>query len=369
MAKNIGKGIPLSRVDINDEIKSNVCRVLDKGQFILGEECANFEKEFARFIGTKYAITVATGTAGIWLSLMAMKVKPKDEIIVPSLTAFPTIEPILYLGARPVFADIDDTYTIDPDDIARKITKKTVGIIPVHLYGHSAKMDEILRIAKENKLFVLEDCCQAHGSEFKGRKVGSMGKTGCFSFYPSKNLTVCGDGGMVVTNDKKLDGAIRLLRDHGRVSKYTHGILGYNERFNEIQAAIGRVQLKNLNGYNKKRRRIAGIYMENLKELPLILPQEMKWSHHVFHMFVIRVKGRDRLAKELLKRGVSTGVHYPMPCHLQPALLKIHKRVSLPFTERYCRHILSLPIHASLSENDAIYICDSIKDILCRYKL
>lgn len=364
MSNDKFKKIPLSKVHMCEEIKKKVCDVLDRGQYILDKECEEFEREFALFTGTKYAAAVGTGTAAIWLSLIALDVRPGDEIIVPSLTAFPTIEPIIYLGAKPVFADIDDTYTIDPSEIEKKITGKTVGIIPVHLYGHPANLDGILRLARKHKVFVLEDCCQAHGAEFRGRKVGSMGIAGCFSFYPSKNLTVCGDGGMVVTNDQKIDKLVRLLRDHGRISRYVHGLLGYNERFNEIQAAIGRVHLRMLNDFNSSRRKIASIYTDNLKGLPVVLPHESEWALHVFHLFVIRTKGRDRLSEFLSKNGVVTGVHYPVPCHLQPALLKIYRRTKLPVTERYCKEILSLPINPSLSETDVKYVCGKIREAL-----
>ena len=233
-----------------------------------------FEEEFAAFTGTKYAVLTGSGTAALWLTLIALEVKAKDEIIVPTLTAFPTIEPILAIGAKPVFVDSDSTYTIDPSKIEEKITKKTKGIIPVHLYGHPANMKRIQEIALSHKLFVLEDCCQAHGARFENKRVGSIGIAGCFSFYPSKNLTVCGDGGMVTTDNKSLVRAIRMLRDHGRSSKYIHSILGYNERFNEIQAAIGRLQLEKLNAFNLRRREIADTYVKNLNGLPIVLPQQ-----------------------------------------------------------------------------------------------
>ncbi len=366
MPKDIPKKIPLCSVRVTNEVKKSVCRVLDRGQYILGRECGEFEAEFARFIGTKYACLVGTGTAAIWLSLMALKVKPGDEIIVPSLTAFPTVEPILYVGAKPVFADADHKYNIDPIEIEKKITSRTVGIIPVHLYGHPANLKEISRLARAHRLFILEDCCQAHGAKFNGKKVGSIGHAGCFSFYPSKNLTVCGDGGMVVTNDRDIDMKVRLLRDHGRVSRYTHGLLGYNERFNEIQAVIGRAHLKKLNSFNLQRRIIAKLYIDNLRDLPLVLPREMEWAHHVFHLFVIRTKNRDGLSRFLLDRGIMTGVHYPVPCHLQPALLKTQGRVKLPVTEKYCEEILSLPMSSYLSEGDARFVCKSIREALSR---
>ncbi len=351
------KKIPLSRVYMDNAIKRNVLKVLGSGHYILGKECRAFEEEFARFVGTKYAILTGSGTAAIWLSLMSLGVEPQDEIIVPSHTAFPTIEPILSLKAKPVFVDIDTTYTIDPLQIEEKITKKTKGIIPVHLYGHPADMGQIMKVAQKHKLFVLEDCCQAHGAKFKNKTVGSIGEAGCFSFYPSKNLTVCGDGGVVVTNNPDIKNKIKMLRDHGRVSKYIHKISGYNERFNEIQAAIGRLQLKKLNAFNSRRREIADTYIKKLKCLPIILPQQQEWAYHVWHMFVIRVKNRDKVREYLLKRGIETGVHYPLPCHLQPPIVKMQGRIKLPLTEKLCKEILSLPIHPMLKISDLERVC------------
>lgn len=360
------KNIPLSRVYMDDEIKRNVLKVLDSGQYILGRECKAFEEEFARFIGTKYAVLTGSGTAAIWLSLMSLGVKPGDEIIVPSHTAFPTIEPILNLKAKPVFVDIDDTYTIGPLKIEEKITKKTTGIIPVHLYGNPASMSQILKIAQRHRLFVLEDCCQAHGAKFKNKMAGSMGRAGCFSFYPSKNLTVCADGGIVVTDSADMNKKIRMLRDHGRASKYIHSISGYNERFNEIEAAIGRLQLKKLKAFNSRRREIADTYVKKLKGLAILLPQEQAGGYHVYHMFVIRTKKRDKLKEYLLKRGIETGIHYPVPCHRQPAVKKIQGRIKLPVTEQYCREILSLPIHPTLSDKDVERICKIIGEAILK---
>ncbi len=351
------KKIPLSRVYMDNEIKRRVLKVLDSGRYILGEECRAFEEEFAQFIGTKYAILTGSGTAAIWLSLIALGVASEDEIIVPSHTAFPTIEPIFNLKAKPVFVDIDDTYTIDPLKIEEKITKKTKGIIPVHLYGHPANMHQILKVAKRHGLFVLEDCCQAHGAKFKNKMVGSMGKAGCFSFYPSKNLTVCGDGGIVVTDNADINKKIMMLRDHGRASKYIHSLAGHNERFNETQAAIGRLQLKKLDAFNSRRREIADAYVKNLKGFPILLPQQQAWGYHVYHMFVIRTKKRDKLREYLSKRGIETGIHYPIPCHLQPPIVKTQGRVFLPLTEKYCGEIISIPIHPMLKDDDVGYIC------------
>lgn len=356
------KKISLSCVYMDDKIKQSVLKVLDSGHYILGEECMAFEEEFAQFIGTKYAVLTGSGTAAIWLSLISLGVEPQDEIIVPSHTAFPTIEPILSLKAKPVFVDIDSTYTIDPSQIEEKITSKTKGIIPVHLYGHPADMGRIMKVAHKHKLFVLEDSCQSHGAKFKNKTVGSIGEAGCFSFYPSKNLTVCGDGGAVVTNNAHINDKIRMLRDHGRVSKYIHKISGYNERFNEIQATIGRFGLKKLVAFNSRRREIAARYIKNLKGLPIILPQQQEWAYHVWHMFVIRVKNRDEVRDYLSRKGIETGIHYPLPCHLQPAILKTKRRIKLVLTEKWCKEILSLPIYPFLSDKKVDYICQQVED-------
>lgn len=357
--------ISLSRVHIDKEIRKAVLGALDSGQYILGKECRAFEEEFAAFTGTKYAVLTGSGTAALWLTLIALEVKAKDEIIVPSLTAFPTIEPILAIGAKPVFVDSDSTYTIDPSKIEEKITKKTKGIIPVHLYGHPANMKRIQKIALSHKLFVLEDCCQAHGARFENKRVGSIGIAGCFSFYPSKNLTVCGDGGMVTTDNKFLAKAIGILRDHGRSSKYIHSILGYNERFNEIQAAIGRVNLKRLVDYNEQRRQVAARYRKLLCGLPLELPYEASWASHVYHMFVIRLKERAGLKRFLESEEIETGIHYPIPCHRQPAFTRYFSRVVVPVVDSYVKQIISLPIYPGLSGKSVQRVAKTIRNFFC----
>ncbi|HAH20857.1 MAG: hypothetical protein A2Y00_03185 [Omnitrophica WOR_2 bacterium GWF2_43_52] len=364
----MGKACPilLSRVHIDKEIQKATLRALNSGHYILGKESQAFEEEFADYIGTKYAILTGSGTAALWLTLISLEVKAHDEIIVPSLTAFPTIEPILTIGANPVFVDITDTYTIDPSKIEEKISPKTKGIIPVHLYGHPANMNEIKNIARRHNLFILEDCCQAHGARFENKRVGSIGIAGCFSFYPSKNLTVCGDGGIVTTNNKSLSKTLRMLRDHGRSSKYTHSILGFNERFNEIQAAIGRVNLKKLDSYNEHRRQVALWYRKFLSGLPLELPQEKSWAYHVYHMFVIRFKERDKLKLFIESKNIGTGIHYPIPCHLQPAISAKSRPINLALTEEYCKEILSLPIYPMLTKKQTTHICNAINFFLHR---
>ncbi len=379
--------IPLSKAYIDAEIKQKILEITEQGWYILGEQCQLFEKEFAEFIGTSEAVVTSSGTAAILLTLQALGVKAGDEVIVPSHTAFPTVEPILLLGATPVFVDIDETYTLNPSLLEEKITPRTVGIIPVHLYGHPAHLDPIQRVAEKYHLFVLEDCCQAHGAAYKGKKVGSWGKAGCFSFYPSKNMTVYGDGGIVTTSDLGLAEKIRLLRNHGLVGKYRHEILGHNLRFNEIQAAVGRLQLQKLEWFNQRRRTLANFYSTCLREVlnleevnsstsldptPILcLPSEQDWAYAVYHLYVIRIPSpghsnqRDRLIQFLQEKGIHTGIHYPIPCHLQPVMKTFSGRPSvLPKTESVVQEIISLPMFPELTEDEILYITQSIKEFL-----
>lgn len=358
MGKETKPVVPFSVVYLDDEIIEKVGDVLRKGWFILGEESESFEKEFAEFIGVKYAVLTGSGTTAIQFTLNALGVYEGDEIIVPSFTAFPTIEPIIYCKAKPVFVDIDSSYTIDTDKIEEKITKKTVGIIPVHLYGYPANMERILRIADKYNLSVIEDCSQAHNSKFNGQKVGSLGAAGCFSFYPSKNMTVCGDGGIVTTNSQEIAEKVRMLRDHGRTNRYIHEVIGFNSRFNEIQAAIGRIQLKKLDWFTERRRQIAHLYKERLKGLHVILPEEKDSGYHVYHLFVIRTEKRDELKKYLKDNNIDTEIHYPVPSHLQPAIERMRYDIKLPITEDYCKQILSLPIYPRLSDEQVEFVCD-----------
>jgi len=364
------KIIPLSKVCIDEDMRRMVLKALDSGWYILGEFTKEFEGKFARFVGVKHAIATSSGTTALFLSLVALGIGPGDYVIVPSMSFVATATAVLHTGARPIFVDINlNTYTMDPDRVREllkdpKIGKRAKAIMPVHLYGHPADMDPILELAEEHGLYVIEDACQAHGALYKGRKVGSIGHVGCFSFYPSKNMTVCGDGGMVTTNDDELAEEIRMLRNHGRKQKYVHEILGYNMRFNEIQAAIGIVQLERLPEWNDVRRRIARLYNERLKDF-VITPKEAPWARHVYHMYVIRVERRDELAEFLKERGISTGIHYPVPIHRQPVIEKILGHQSeLPNTELCARTVLSLPMFPGLSKDDVEYVCDNIIEFL-----
>ena len=355
--------IPLSRVFINEEVREAALRALNSGSYILAKECEAFEAELADYIGTKHAVLCSSWTAGGFLLHRAMGLKAGDEIVVPSHTAFPTIEPMIHFGAKPVFIDVDETYCLDVDLLEASITPRTVGILPVHLYGHPANLDRILEIARKHGLWVIEDCAQAHGARFKDNRVGSMGTAGVFSFFPSKNLTVMGDGGCITTNDTALADELRMLRNHGRKSKYIHEVVGYNLRFNEIQAAIGRVELRNIDRLNEHRRRVAARYSQRLSKV-VNTPPEKEWAHAVYHMYVIRIprsRDRDELAKHLQSKRIGTGIHYPVANHQQPAVTKLYSNFpKLPNTEAIVNEILSLPVYGELPLEDVDYVCNTI---------
>jgi dTDP-3-amino-3,4,6-trideoxy-alpha-D-glucose transaminase len=318
---------------------------VESRQYILGPECRAFETEFAAYTGTRHAVLTSSATAALWLALRSLGVKAGDEVLVPSLTAFPTIEAICFSGATPVFADVSESCTLDVDDAAARATARTVGVVPVHLYGQPADLDALRRLGGALGLWVLEDCAQAHGATWGGPRVGTFGRAGVFSFYPSKNLPVMGDGGVLVTDDDEVAAGCRRLRDHGRVSRDLHAEVGFNLRFNDIQAAAGRVLLGRLDRMNDRRRTLAARYRSGLAGLPLGLPVEPPGARHVYHLFVVRTERRDELGRFLAARGIATGVHYPVPGHRQPAVAHLPP-ISLPRTERLVREILSLPLSA-----------------------
>ncbi len=347
--------IPLSRPPVDEEIKGAALAAIDSGQYILGPECSAFEQELARYVGSQHAVLTSSATAALWMALRAFGVKRGDEVLVPSHTAFPTVEAVCFARAVPVFVDVDDSYTVDLEDAAGKISPRTVGFIPVHLYGHPADLPGIRRLCAERSLWLLEDCAQAHGATWQGRKVGTFGRAGAFSFYPSKNLTVMGDGGLLVTDDPDIAARCRRLRDHGRRDKDVHTEEGFNLRFNDIQAAIGRVLLRRLDRMNDHRRVLAERYRTGLRDLPLILPGEAPDAHHVYHLYVVRTAARDALARHLHERGIATGIHYRVPAHRQPAVEHLDPP-ALPRTEHIVREILTLPISAghTVSEVDEV---------------
>ncbi len=353
--------IPLSRPPIDDEIKGAILKAVDSRQYILGPECRAFEEEFAHYNGATHAVLTSSATAALWMLVKAFGARPGDEVLVPSHTAFPTVEAICFAGATPIFVDVDESFTVDVRDAAAKVTPRTVGFVPVHLYGHPADLPALQALCAERGLWLLEDCAQAHGTEWQGRKVGGFGRAAAFSFYPSKNLSVMGDGGLLVTNDDAVAARCRQLRDHGRLNKDVHAEVGFNLRFNDIQAAVGRVLLRRLDAMNEQRRRVAARYARGLAGLPLSLPSERAGARHVYHLYVIRTDRRDALAKYLRERGIATGIHYPVPCHRQPAVESLASP-ALPATERLVREILTLPMSAGHTEAEADEVAAAIRE-------
>lgn len=336
---------------IKKEINRAIFDVIKKTDFILGEEVKKFEEEFARFCNVKYAIAVGNGTDALYLTLRALGIGRGDEVITQPNTFIATAEAITLNGARPVFVDVErDTLSINPKLIEKAITKNTKAIIPVHLYGLPAPMVPIKNIAKKYSLKVIEDACQAHGAEYRGKKVGGLGDAGCFSFFPAKNLGAYGDGGMVVTNNKKLAEKVEILRNHGRFTKYEHKIEGINSRLDELQAAILRVKLKYLDKWNKLRQRNARIYNNLFKDIrEVIIPKIPKGAKSVYYVYLIRVKNRDELQKKLKQKGISTGIYYPISLHLQPAYKYLgYKKGDFPETEKAAEEILALPMYPEL---------------------
>jgi dTDP-4-amino-4,6-dideoxygalactose transaminase len=352
--------IPLSKCFVSPEVEEAALRALRSGQYILGKECQAFEAELAAHTGVRQCVLGSSWTLIVYLLHQLQGIGPGDEIIVPSHTAFPTMEPLIHRGARPAFVDIDDTYVMDLDQVEAAITPRTVGIIPVYLYGHPVDVDRLLAIAARHHLWVIEDCAQAQGAQYKGKTVGSLADFGALSFFPSKNLTVLGDGGCVTTNQTQVAERLRMLRNHGRQGKYDHEFAGYNVRFNEINAAIGRVMLKHLEAFNENRRKIAARYNERLKGL-VQTPPEREWARAVYHMYVVRCDRRDDLQKFLKEQNIETGIHYPKPNHLQPAVIARFPYVPrLPRTEQIVKEILSLPIHGEMTLDAADRVCDAI---------
>ncbi|MCS7116070.1 MAG: DegT/DnrJ/EryC1/StrS family aminotransferase [Nitrososphaerales archaeon] len=356
--------IKLAEPMISDEEKEAIFKVLSSGRFVMGEQNRYFEREFANFLGIKYAVAVSSGTAALHLALLACGVKEGDEVITVSHTFVSTVSMIIACGAKPVLVDIDPKfYTMDPNEVEKAITNKTKAIIPVHLYGHPVDLDPIMEIAEKHGLYVIEDAAQAHGAEYKGKKVGGLGHIGCFSFYPSKNMMVGGEGGMVVTDDEDLERDIRMLANHGRSDKDTFVKLGYNYRMSEIHAAIGRIQLMKLKNMNEIRRRIARRYSKGFEGINgLITPIEAPWAYHVYHIYAIRCNNRDRLREWLNARYIETGIHYRLPVHHQPFYTSLQlPSYKLPFTEEVTKTVLSLPIHPNLKDDDIDYIIENVR--------
>jgi len=340
-------------------------RVLTDGEFILGKEVRAFEDAFARFIGVKYAVSVGSGTDAIKIAGLAYGLKSGDKVVTTPNTYIATAMSLSLHGITPVFCDIETkTYNMDADHL-ESILRKEKGIrlsIPVHLYGHPSNIDEITAICRKHGVGVLEDSCQAHGSRYKGKKVGIFGDASAFSFYPTKNLGCYGDGGMLLTNSDSLYEKALMLRNHGQQGRHVHVIEGYNSRLDELQAAILKYKLERLDEWNEKRRKIASWYLQGLKNIPVILPREEAWAYHVYHLFVIRAKKRDELMDYLAKRDIATLIHYPTPIHLQKVYSPLgYGKGSFPNAEIVAGEIVSLPLYPSLTEEEVNYVCESIR--------
>lgn len=352
--------IPLSRPPVDDEIRRAVLAAVDARQYILGPECRELERELARDAGVAHAVLTSSGTAALWMTLRILGVKPGDEILVPSHTAFPTVEAICFAGAVPVFVEVDEWYAMDPKDAAARATARTVGIVPVHLYGQAVDVAAVQDLAARLGVWILEDCAQAQGATWAGQHVGSFGRAAIYSFYPSKNLPVMGDGGCVLTSDDEIATRCRRLRDHGRLSKDHHAEVGFNLRFNEIQAAAARVLLRRLPAMNDRRRALAARYGTALANLPLELPGERQHARHVYHLYVVRTPRRAELAGHLKQRGIQTGIHYPVATHQQAAVAHLAPP-SLPETERLVNEILTLPLSACHTEAEIDQVAEAIR--------
>lgn len=349
---------------IREEMRQAVDKVLEGGAYIMGPEVKKLEQEIAEFCGVKHAIGVANGTDALLLTLKAAGIGPGDEVITTSFTFFATSEVVSQLGATPVFVDIDPkTYNISVDQIRSKITEKTKAIIPVHIFGQPAEMDQIMEIAKEHNLFVLEDAAQAIDAEFKGKKIGNWGHAGTFSFFPTKNLGGYGDGGMIVTNDDKIAEKVRLLRVHGCSPKYYAKMIGYNSRLDELQAAALRVKLRYLRKWNDARREKAAIYDKLLQDVPVVTPYHGENRRHVYHLYIIQADDRAGLMNHLKEHGIATGIYYPVPLHRQEVYQSLgYPEGSLPVAEGMAERTFAIPLYPELTQEDQEYIANTIRN-------
>ena len=351
---------------IKPEIDDAIQRVIKNSSFIGGEEVSAFEEEFAQYCDAHYCAGVNSGTDALKFICMALGIKEGDEVILPVNTFIATALGVSSMGAKPVFVDCEDgTYNIDVKKIEEKITSRTKAIIAVHLYGQPADMDSIVSIAQRHNLYVIEDACQAHGAFYKNRRVGTFGIASAFSFYPGKNLGAYGDGGAVITNDADMTEKIKKLREYGQEKKYVHTERGTNSRLDGLQAAILRVKLRHLDGWNEKRRNVAACYYDNLKDLQIKLPVTMADRNHVYHLFVIETDNRDELLQYMSQKEIFCGIHYPIPLHLQGAYRELgYKEGDFPVSERSASRILSLPVYPELKKEEIRYIKNTINEFV-----
>ncbi len=351
---------------IKDDVMSAVERVIASGQFVLGPEVSAFEEEFASFCGARFGVGVNSGTSALHLALLAAGVGPGDEVITVPLTFVASVAAITYTGARPVLVDVEPaSLTMDPSRLEAAITPDTKAVVPVHLYGQPADMDAITAVARRHGLVVVEDAAQAHGAEYQNRRTGSLGDLACFSFYPSKNLGACGEAGMVVTNDRHCADTVRLLRDWGQAHPYHHRLKAYNYRMDGVQGAVLRVKLRHLEHWTEARRAAAARYDELLEGAEVETPRQVPDRRHVYHLYVLQSLRRAKLQEALLERGVRTGLHYPVPVHLQPAFADAGYGVgSFPVSERAAARVLSLPLYPQMTEGQIDFVARAVRDSL-----
>ena len=348
---------------IKPEIDAAISRVLESCQFVLGPEVAGFEQEFATYCGATECIAMNSGTSALHLALLAAGVGPGDEVITVPFTFVASVSAVTYTGARPVLVDIDPrSFTMDPAAIEAAITPRTKAILPVHLYGQSADMDPIMEIARRHGLVVIEDAAQAHGAKYKGRPVGSIGNIACFSFYPGKNLGAYGEGGAVTTSNPEYARTMRMLRDWGQDRKYHHVLRGFNYRMEGFQGAILRVKLRHLEAWTEARRAVVNLYNDLLTDSGVETPTEMPWGRHVYHVYTLRTEDRDGLQASLQADGIQTGIHYPVPAHLQPAYSDLgYGRGAFPHSEAASQQVLSLPLYPELSSQSVAEVAGAVK--------
>jgi dTDP-4-amino-4,6-dideoxygalactose transaminase len=352
---------------IKTEIDQALQAVLNETAFAGGPFVARFEEAFAAFCECRYAVGVGSGTDALWMALIASGVGPGDEVITVPDTFIATAEAITFCGAQPVFVDVEEsTCNMDPNKLEEAITERTKAIIPVHLFGQPADMDPIMEIARKHGLLVIEDACQAHGALYKGKKTGSIGDAGCFSFYPGKNLGAYGEAGAVVTNNDSLAEKLRMFRDHGQARKYEHSMVGWNARMDGLQGAVLSVKLNHLEEWNNARRQHAGLYEELLKNIEkIVLPKEAAYARHIYHIYAIRVKDRDKLISQLAEHQIFCGIHYPVPLHLQKAYESLAVPAGrLPVAEQCASEFVSLPMYPELKEEQIVYVYEILKSLI-----
>jgi len=351
---------------LRDEMTQALQEVAESSTYVLGSRVSAFEEAFATHIGARHCIGVNSGTSALHLALITAGVGAGDEVITVPMTFVATTWAICYVGATPVMVDVDPTtYTMDVDQVERKITSRTRAILPVHLYGHPADLDPLLEIGRRHGIPVIEDAAQAHGAHYRGRGVGTLGRSGCFSFYPGKNLGAYGEGGAVVTDDDNVAARLRRLRDHAQSQRYHHDELGFNYRMDAFQGAVLAIKLRYLDAWTKSRRRLAALYRERLADLPLQLPTEAADHRHVWHLFVVLHPDRDRLRCELEAKGIGTGLHYPIPVHLQKAFSHLgYGPGDFPVAERIARECLSLPLFPEMTGAQQDYVIETLRSLL-----